>query len=66
VLSVIGALLDGATRLTVRLADQGPDELPSARRFTEESVRRDRLSMLRKKDPTLDAAVETLDLELME
>ena len=66
VLSVIGALLDGAARLTVRLADQGPDELPSSRRFTEESVRRDRLSMLRKKDPTLDAAVETLDLELME
>ncbi|HSC33617.1 MAG TPA: DNA polymerase III subunit gamma/tau [Gemmatimonadaceae bacterium] len=66
VLSVIGALLDGAARLTVRLADQGPDVLPSSRRFTEESVRRDRLSMLRKKDPTLDAAVETLDLELME
>lgn len=66
VLAVIGSLLDGATRLTVRLADRAPDDAASPRRFTEEGVRRDRLSMLRKKDATLDAAVEALDLELME
>ncbi|HEX6816079.1 MAG TPA: DNA polymerase III subunit gamma/tau [Gemmatimonadaceae bacterium] len=66
VLSVIGALLSGATHLTVRLADRAADDSPPSRRFTEEGVRRDRLSMLRKKDATLDAAVEALDLELME
>jgi len=66
VLAVIGTLLDGSTRLTVRLADRAPDDSPSSRRFTEEGVRRERLSMLRKKDATLDAAVEALDLELME
>jgi len=66
VLAVIGSLLDGSTRLTVRLADRAPDDSPSSRRFTEEGVRRERLSMLRKKDATLDAAVEALDLELME
>ena len=65
VLSVIETLVAGATRVSVRLAEQ-PDQSPSARRFTEESVRRERLSILRKKDPTLDAAVDTLDLELME
>jgi hypothetical protein len=63
---VIGALLSGATHLTVRLADRAADDSPPSRRFTEEGVRRDRLSMLRKKDATLDAAVEALDLELME
>ncbi len=66
VLSVIGALLSGATHLTVRLADRAADDSPPSRRFTEEGVRRDRLSMLRKKDATLDAAVDALDLELME
>jgi len=66
VLAVIGTMLSGATRLTVRIADRASGEAPGSRRFTEESVRRERLSMLRKKDPTLDAAVETLDLELME
>lgn len=66
VLSVVGTMLSGATRLSVRTADRPSDEPAGSRRFTEESVRRERLSMLRKKDPTLDAAVETLDLELME
>ncbi|MGH7647050.1 MAG: DNA polymerase III subunit gamma/tau [Gemmatimonadaceae bacterium] len=66
ILSVIGTFVAGATRLTVRLADPPAADSPSARRFTEESVRSDRLSMLRKKDPTLDAAVEKLDLELMD
>ncbi|HXE61597.1 MAG TPA: DNA polymerase III subunit gamma/tau [Gemmatimonadaceae bacterium] len=66
ILSVIGTLVAGATRLTVRLAAAPAADAPSTRRFTEESVRRDRLSMLRKKDPTLDAAVDTLDLELLE
>jgi hypothetical protein len=66
VLSVIETLVAGATRVSVRLAEQPADQSPSGRRFTEESVRRERLSMLRKKDPTLDAAVDTLDLELIE
>jgi hypothetical protein len=41
-------------------ADQTP------RRVTEESVRSERLAMLRKRDPSLDIAVDALDLELLD
>ena len=66
VLSVIGTFFTGATRLVVQVADRTDAEAPKARRFTEESVRLERLAMLRKRDPALDAAVETLDLELLD
>ena len=42
----------------------GPGEPP--RRLTAESVRSERLAMLRRRDPTLDAAVDALDLELLD
>jgi len=39
---------------------------PRPARLTEESARQERLRNLRAKDPSLDAAVEALDLELLE
>jgi hypothetical protein len=43
-------------------------EAPRARpaRLTEDSARVERLAHLRGKDPSLDAAVDALDLELLE
>jgi hypothetical protein len=55
---------------TIRLKLFGADEArgPRARpaRLTEDGARADRLTGLRAKDPRLDAAVEALDLELLE
>jgi DNA polymerase-3 subunit gamma/tau len=66
VLSAVGTMFTGASRLVVRVGERPAGDEPAARRFTEESVRVERLAMLRKRDPTLDAAVETLDLELLD
>src|SRR6185437_11297209 len=65
VLAAVAALFDGATRLQVRVAPaRSADQAP--RRVTEESVRSERLAMLRKRDPSLDIAVDALDLELLD
>lgn len=64
VLAAVGAFFTGATKLQVRVADTATPTPPS--RLTEEGVRNERLAMLRKRDPTLDAAVDTLDLELLD
>jgi hypothetical protein len=41
-------------------------EPPAARRVTAESVKTDRTSTLRRKDPTLNAAIDALDLDLVD
>ncbi|MGH7625789.1 MAG: hypothetical protein ACREOJ_10810, partial [Gemmatimonadaceae bacterium] len=64
-LAAVNALFIGATRLHVRVAPSpAADQAP--RRVTEESVRSERLAMLRKRDPSLDIAVDALDLELLD
>ncbi|HEX5409297.1 MAG TPA: DNA polymerase III subunit gamma/tau [Gemmatimonadaceae bacterium] len=64
-LAAVNALFTGATRLQVRVAPSpAADQAP--RRVTEESVRSERLAMLRKRDPSLDIAVDALDLELLD
>ncbi|HEX6536407.1 MAG TPA: DNA polymerase III subunit gamma/tau [Gemmatimonadaceae bacterium] len=65
VLSAIGALFTGATRLQVRVDTNGADAA-TPRRLTEESIRSERLAMLRKRDPALDLAIDALDLELID
>jgi hypothetical protein len=52
----------------IKLAGAGSGERPAARpgRLTEQGVRADRLEALRARDPGLDAAVDALDLELLE
>jgi DNA polymerase III subunit gamma/tau len=69
---------DGLTQVTEALRDIMPaisrvqvkppaDGVPSAReRLTTEGVKQERVAMLTKHDPVLGAAVELLDLELLE
>lgn len=67
VLAGIRAFFAGATRIIVRVAStNGPIADSAPRRLTEEAVKEQRLSLLRKRDPALDAAVDALDLELLE
>jgi len=64
-LAILGALrkrFDPVTRLNVTAA--AGDAAP--RRLNEQAVKADRMAMLRKQSPLLDAAVEALDLELMD
>ena len=67
VLTAVAGTFDGAARLIVRRVEQSsvpPSDAP--KRLTEDQVRREREQMLRKKDPVLDAAIEELDLELLD
>jgi DNA polymerase-3 subunit gamma/tau len=67
VLTAVAASFDGASRLIVRRAEQTSAPAADApKRLTEDQARREREQMLRKKDPALDAAIEELDLELLE
>ncbi len=55
--------------VTVILESGATAPPPAARkggRMTEETIRADRLTELRRKDPTLDAAADALDLELLD
>lgn len=65
VLNAIRATFPTAARLSVRVATTGTADL-APKRITAESVKAERLASLRKKDPALDAAVESLDLELLD
>jgi hypothetical protein len=62
----IGAELEGATRIQVRVPFTPPPREGATRRLTAEAVKAERLSSLRRRDPALDAAVRELDLELMD
>jgi DNA polymerase III subunit gamma/tau len=67
VLAAVSVAFDGASKLTVRRVEQtaaAPADAP--KRLTEDQARRERAQMLRKKDPALDAAIEELDLELLD
>ncbi|MEP6690801.1 MAG: DNA polymerase III subunit gamma/tau [Gemmatimonadaceae bacterium] len=67
VLAAIAARFAGAKKLTVRSGVAAPATDPSApRRLSEEQIKAERLAAMRKKDPALDAAVDTLDLELLD
>src|SRR5687767_10707110 len=67
VLGAIAGTFDGVTKLLVRRVEQpkvAPADVP--KRLTEDQARQERAQLLRKKDPALDAAIEELDLELLE
>ncbi len=67
VLSAIGALFTGASRLRTIAPDRAAEvDAAPPRRLTEEGVRAERLAMLKNRDPVLDLAVEALDLELLD
>ncbi|MEO8878775.1 MAG: DNA polymerase III subunit gamma/tau, partial [Gemmatimonadaceae bacterium] len=65
-LSAIGSMLEGATRIKVRIPAALPVREGATRRLSAEAVKAERLSSLRRRDPSLDAAVRELDLELMD
>ncbi len=63
----IARYCDGVTR--VRLAPRSAaraEPAGASRRYTAEEVRAERIANLRRRDPTLSAAIDALDLELIE
>ena len=64
ILAAVRAYFDGAERIVARVVE-GAKAAP-AKRITDESMRTDRVSSLRKRDPVLGAAVDALDLELLD
>ncbi len=64
---IIGALrrrFDGVHKVIVRTVIPEGDRAP--RRLNETAVKADRMATLRKQSPLLDAAVDALDLELLD
>ncbi len=67
VIAALAGTFDGATKVVVRRVEQPSTPVADApKRLTEDQARQERAQMLRKKDPALDAAIEELDLELLE
>jgi DNA polymerase-3 subunit gamma/tau len=63
---IVGRYVAGAIRIQMAAGDEGGGPKARPARATEDGARAERLSGLRAKDPRLDAAVEALDLELLE
>lgn len=64
-LSVLGDWFQGLSRIAVyREGAAAPVERP--KRVTDDMVKAERLNSLRRKNPALDAAIEALDLEIVE
>ena len=67
ILAAMDKIFSGATKILVRPAVRGRgDETTAPKRLTEEAVKVERIANLRKRDPTLSAAIDTLDLELLD
>ena len=64
VLAAIRQRFDGVQTVRVQVEAPAVDQAP--RRLNEGAVKADRMAMLRKQSPLLDAAVEALDLELLD
>ncbi len=63
---LVGRYVTGAVRIKLEGAGSGERSTPRPGRLTEEGARAERLKALRAKDPGLSAAVDALDLELLE
>jgi DNA polymerase-3 subunit gamma/tau len=64
ILAAVRAFFDGAERIVARVVEGTKASPP--KRITDESMRTDRVASLRKRDPVLGAAVDALDLELLD
>jgi len=64
ILAALQARFTGVSALAVRTV--APDRERAPRRLSEDAVKADRMAMLRKQSPLLDAAVDELDLELLD
>jgi DNA polymerase-3 subunit gamma/tau len=63
-LDVLRRMFDGVSRVGLRASAGAAPKTP--RRATHESIRDERVASLRKKDPTLGAAIDALDLEVLD
>jgi hypothetical protein len=63
--AALSADFEGVEKVSLRLPNSGPAP-QAARRVTAESAKADRVASLRRKDPVLGAAIDALDLELIE
>jgi DNA polymerase-3 subunit gamma/tau len=63
--AIMGGWLTGLQKIQVRLAGDSMKAVP-APRMTAEMVRSDTLAALRKRDPLLNAAIDSLDLDLVD
>jgi hypothetical protein len=64
-ITAMSAWLAGLQKVTVRLAGDSMSAGPAAR-MTVETVRSETLAALRKRDPVLNAAIDALDLDLVD
>ena len=64
--ALIAPWVEGAVRVRIGAPAPAADTPPRATRLTPRAADAERLKVLREKDPTLSAAVDALDLELME
>jgi DNA polymerase III subunit gamma/tau len=63
---LVGRYAADSIRIRLEGAARGDRPAPRPSRMTEEGVRADRLTALRAKDPSLNTAIDALDLELLE
>ena len=63
---LVGRYLTKPVRIKLEGAGSGERSTPRPTRLTEEGARAERLKTLRAQDPSLNAAVDALDLELLE
>src|SRR5881628_74603 len=63
---LVGRYLTNPVRIKLEGAGSGERSTPRPGRLTEEGARAERLKTLRAQDPSLNAAVDALDLELLE
>src|SRR6266516_3009715 len=63
---LVGRYTTDAIRIKLEAAARGARPAARPARMTEQGVRADRLTALRARDPSLNTAIEALDLELLE
>jgi len=64
-LAAVRAMFPAVQRIVIVRPDAAPAS-GSPRRVTEEEIRAQRMASLRKRDPVLSAAIDALDLELLD
>ncbi|HTE43987.1 MAG TPA: DNA polymerase III subunit gamma/tau [Gemmatimonadaceae bacterium] len=64
IVALLGEWFVGVSRVDLKRDEQTPVAAP--KRLTEEMVRADRIASLRKRDPVLNAAIDALDLDVVD
>ena len=64
-LAVVQSMFPAVDRITIARPN-GPAVSVSHKRVTEQEIREQRITSLRKRDPVLGAAIDALDLELLD